>query len=477
MAAIGLLEAPLGYTRAYVPYYYCPEPAPRCAPRIQAVQTRVPVSSVAMHHTREYHVWMKELPTPQAPSRRVIHVPLRMTERDMRPSSEPSGALRPVHSSPSVHDYDDVAVGERRHQVQLDERRGSVVYEEEATDEDWDWDASDPEPTRSNNDLGLSSQGLWPSRGPRHHEGKRRTEVHGERSSDALPRVRFVHLQGDDVVVQLTGSRAYALELRTREADLLIDQSSPSCVSMSAFRCHVHLPHADSRVLAVRVRALPSKEAHVRAATRRRHTHDPYMWSPWHPVGACKFAVSDRPDERRCMHASRGDPAWQWRPRHILTGVVRSSVRADAASQGGDITCAEGYVAPAYGDEGKARGGGGRAPWRPEMYGGDEPYFGQTEASADAGTPGPGQYDTPRFMQFGGGARHTRESHTRGRLIGANTHSTCTRRGPRRHHATAESTRMRRQRMQRQHTSSSARSARAQRLNVCRTLTLPWAHL
>ena len=41
----------------------------------------------------------------------------------------------------------------------------------------------------------------------------------------------------------------------------------------------------------------------------------------------------------------------------------------------------------------------GAAPWRAEIFGGDEPW--DKDVSAGAAPPGPGAYETPAHLQFG----------------------------------------------------------------------------
>lgn len=166
------------------------------------------------------------------------------------------------------------------------------------------------------------------------------------RSAYVMPRVRFVHVQYDDIIIKLTGSPAYELELKTRHGDVVIDAHHPDCVAMGPFRCHIQLPHADQRLLGVRVRALPTDGGSSGGGE----------WSPWHPVNGGKFGGAD--------------------------------VREQA-----------GYSAPRYILEGQAHFWSGAAPWRDDIFGGDEPGF----PSADTGTPGPGTYETPAFLTLGGG--------------------------------------------------------------------------
>ena len=166
------------------------------------------------------------------------------------------------------------------------------------------------------------------------------------REAYVMPRVRFVHVQYDDIIIKLTGSPAYELELKTRHGDVVIDAHHPDCVAMGPFRCHIQLPHADQRLLGVRVRALPTEGSSGGGGE----------WSPWHPVNGGKFGGAD--------------------------------VREQA-----------GYSAPRYVLDGQAHFWSGAAPWRDDIFGGDEPGF----PSADTGTPGPGAYETPAFLTFGGG--------------------------------------------------------------------------
>ena len=166
------------------------------------------------------------------------------------------------------------------------------------------------------------------------------------REAYVMPRVRFVHVQYDDIIIKLTGSPAYELELKTRHGDVVIDAHHPDCVAMGPFRCHIQLPHADQRLLGVRVRALPTEGSGGGGGE----------WSPWHPVNGGKFGGAD--------------------------------VREQA-----------GYSAPRYVLDGQAHFWSGAAPWRDDIFGGDEPGF----PSADTGTPGPGAYETPAFLTFGGG--------------------------------------------------------------------------
>ena len=165
------------------------------------------------------------------------------------------------------------------------------------------------------------------------------------REAYVMPRVRCVHVQYDDIIIKLTGSPAYELELKTRHGDVVIDAHHPDCVAMGPFRCHIQLPHADQRLLGVRVRALPTEGSSGGGE-----------WSPWHPVNGGKFGGAD--------------------------------VREQA-----------GYSAPRYVLDGQAHFWSGAAPWRDDIFGGDEPGF----PSADTGTPGPGAYETPAFLTFGGG--------------------------------------------------------------------------
>lgn len=116
---------------------------------------------------------------------------------------------------------------------------------------------------------------------------------------------------------------------------------------MTPFKCHLHLPHADQRLLGVRVRAVSSSGPRAAA----------FVWSPWHPVNDAKFG-------------------------------------------GGDIACAEGYAAPHYWKDGHPHYWSGAAPWRSEVFGGDEPGL---AAEGGHATPGPGAYETPSFLTFGGG--------------------------------------------------------------------------
>ena len=57
------------------------------------------------------------------------------------------------------------------------------------------------------------------------------------------------------------------------------------------------------------------------------------------------------------------------------------------------------YTAPPYVRQGEAHYWSGAAPWRDEVYGGDEPY--ERDYEDGVATPGPGAYNTPSFLLFG----------------------------------------------------------------------------
>lgn len=56
-------------------------------------------------------------------------------------------------------------------------------------------------------------------------------------------------------------------------------------------------------------------------------------------------------------------------------------------------------TAPPYVIDGQAHFWSGAAPWRDEIYGGDEPW--DPDYDLGTATPGPGAYDTPACMQMG----------------------------------------------------------------------------
>jgi len=183
----------------------------------------------------------------------------------------------------------------------------------------------------------------------------RMAEVAAAAPSNAQPRIRHVHLQGDDVVVEITGAKNYEVQLKTRRADVVLDAHHPSVLSMNGFKMYAQLPHAEERLLGARVRALRPDGGAGRGSF--------FSWSPWHTCGHGKFI--DEPDS--------------------------------------------GYTAPPYGNGAVILGFGGwsaDAPWRSEVFGGDDPIDRESaegQALRGSGTPGPGAYNTPSFLQFGGG--------------------------------------------------------------------------
>jgi len=279
--------------------------------RCYTAPPRPPPTRVVRHEVRHYYegAQLREYLPERAP-RRIRYVPLEMQEHDLWPASAPSN-----HS----HER---GPAERRvtHGCDHHERgHGSREDIREEVRED------------------------------------RATVTRRQREADPAPRIRFVHVQGDDVVIKLTGARNYCIALKTRMADLVVDAHHPDCVVMTPFKCHIHLPHAQTRLLGARVRAVPSSAAAASAAASTS-----YEWSPWHPVGEAKFG-------------------------------------------GGDIAVSEGYSAPHFWRDGSAHYWSGAAPWRQEVYGGDEPTFREDREGGDGGAPGPGAYDTPSFLTFGGG--------------------------------------------------------------------------
>jgi hypothetical protein len=177
-------------------------------------------------------------------------------------------------------------------------------------------------------------------------------------TTSAQPSIRFLHVQGDDLVISLTGAPSYVLELRLRGSpNVTLDGTHPYVYSMTPFLARAQLPHAEGRLLGVRARAL-------RVAGGRATPHGP--WTPWHSWGAGRF-------------------------REDYSGV-------------------EPYVAPPYADEdtGETHSWSGAAPWRAEIFGGDEPYDREAEAIAAAVTPGPGAYDTLRHGGIGSLPLHKR---------------------------------------------------------------------
>ena len=116
------------------------------------------------------------------------------------------------------------------------------------------------------------------------HGAARASNVRATRPSapvDPVPRIRFVHIQGDDIVVELTGCAAYTLELKTRQSSVLIGPNHPYCYSMEPFHARVQMPHAEDRCLGVRVRALLDGSGSSRARLG--------AWSPWHSTCEGRF--------------------------------------------------------------------------------------------------------------------------------------------------------------------------------------------
>ena len=178
---------------------------------------------------------------------------------------------------------------------------------------------------------------------------------------DPAPRIRHVHISGDDVLVSITGARSYQLDLKLRNSSMgvRVDGQHPYCYSMSPFACKLQLPHAGERLLGVRVRVVHTQQR-TEDGGRARRAGGYSEWSPWHTCGEAKFCAG-----------AFAEPA---------------------------------YVAPPYMVDGKEFYWSGGAPWRGEVFGGDEP-FGIDEAGAEllaGATPGPGAYNTPSFLQFGG---------------------------------------------------------------------------
>lgn len=183
--------------------------------------------------------------------------------------------------------------------------------------------------------------------------------------SDPAARIKFVHVQGDDILIELSGVRVYVLELKTRNADIVIDAHHPCCVSMSPFKAHVHLPHAEDRLLGVRLRALPTVEHSVSGHDEIAEPTQ-YEWTAWHTVGECRF--------------KGGDDAYS-APHYQINGRFEPGAHT---------------ITPTFWSGGSS--------WKPEAYGGGEPFLeADGSAGGDAGTPGPGTYGLPAFLQFGGG--------------------------------------------------------------------------
>ena len=60
---------------------------------------------------------------------------------------------------------------------------------------------------------------------------------------DAVPRIRFVHVQGDDIVLSLTGCPSYVVELKTRRsgAGFVVGRNHPYCFSMTPFHARLQV--------------------------------------------------------------------------------------------------------------------------------------------------------------------------------------------------------------------------------------------
>lgn len=190
---------------------------------------------------------------------------------------------------------------------------------------------------------------------PRAQGGPR--EAPAPRSGVSQPSIRFLHVQADDIVVSLTGAPSYILELKLRcSPNQVVDASHPYVYSMTPFHARLQLPHAEGRLLGVRARAVRSGPELAQNPNLPRLGR----WTPWHSHGAGRF-------------------------REDYSGV-------------------DPYVAPPYEPEeapGEAHYWSGEAPWRPEIFGGDEPYDREAEAIAAEVTPGPGAYDTASHHAFG----------------------------------------------------------------------------
>ena len=74
--------------------------------------------------------------------------------------------------------------------------------------------------------------------------------------------------------ISLTGSSSYVVELKLRAStNLLIDATHPYCYSMTPFHARIQIPHAEDRLLGVRVcgmEALETDEEGRPSRTRRQ---------------------------------------------------------------------------------------------------------------------------------------------------------------------------------------------------------------
>ena len=320
---------------ARIPRYFAPR---------QTVD--LPRRYVESEPRRHFVLYERELPAPSNPPRRVHYVPLEMPPPEA------------VYARASTNGYRN----ERTCKVHHDRNWPRLDNEEQVNSLERRADAAASKYASAHEQRAMLSA-------EHNYRSQRRVAP-----TVAAPTIRFVHVQGDDVVVQLTGARNYELELKTRRADLIIDAHHADCISMTPFRAHLHLPHAEGRLLGVRARARPA--AGAMEPSRRR------------PASAGGYSVSYEPWAGASGSDAEGTE-YEWSPWHTM-GEGRFK---DTGSSG--------YTAPHCWRDGTPHYWSGGAPWRAEVYGGDEPV-GDLEDTG-AVTPGPGTYGIPRFLQFGGG--------------------------------------------------------------------------
>ena len=77
--------------------------------------------------------------------------------------------------------------------------------------------------------------------------------------------------------MSLTGCPSYIIELKTRKSAVLVGPNHPYCYSLTPFHCRLQMPHAEDRLLGVRVRQIHPNGQPASA------------WTPWHSTCEGRF--------------------------------------------------------------------------------------------------------------------------------------------------------------------------------------------